>query len=508
MGKPRKRRLNGSVSPAPSGGKITDGSSAAGKRRLSTVQVALIAVALVLANYAGLVLWRSFASTTYNVAGEVRVWTLTSPREEFAKRCAEGGVPVVLRNSVATLWQARNWSPAYLETRIKRRISGIYENDNRWFGPYFDARKPLANASTRVNSYKTDLELQGGDLLSAVQNATAGRFLYFTGGIEQLGEWAFDEIQPVQELLVLNPRRSSINTWIGQPHVIAHCHYDGYHNFYAQLYGTKKFTLFRPTNWPGLYPYPFLHPSHAQAQINVSDPSDARSFPLIGKVEAVEVTLQPGDLLYMPPLWFHHVEAMSVSISVNVWTDSKQTEVMESVYSLPLPTSGPKWPTPHTRAMATSLLLFSLMESVCHARKCPTAAEDGFSDTPGPGEKDRRLYFVHRLWDTRYRTLMERGQLPSSFSSEDGRHGILCEAGDSKSIEMETMQEVLSAMAEIDFKEYTREVARQVKRLPRDTWELWVGNYLEFVVVQAVPVQYVGLFLQHFRTCIDLVLRK
>lgn len=506
MGKPRKRRLNGSVSPTPAGGKRTDGSSAAGKRRLSTVQVALILVALVLANYAFLVLWRSFVSTTYNVAGEVRVLTLSSPREKFAKKCVEGAVPVVLRNSVTKLWQARNWSPAYLETKIKQRISGIYENDNRWFGPYFDVRKPLTNTSTRVNSYRTDLELHGEALMSAIQNTTTGRFLYFTGDIEQLGEWAFEEIQPVRELLVLNPKRSSINTWIGQPHVIAHCHYDGYHNFYAQLYGTKKFTLFRPTNWPGLYPYPFLHPSHAQAQINISDSNTAQSFPLIGKVEAMEVTLHPGDLLYMPPLWFHHVESLSVSISVNVWTDSKQTEVMESVYSLPLPTGGPEWPTSHMRAMATSLLLFSLMESVCHAQKCPTAAEDNFSN--GPGEKDRRLYFIHRLWDTRYRTLMQRGQLPSSFSSEDGLREILCEAADSKSVELETLQEVLSVMAETNFEEYTRQVAQLVKKLPRDTWELWVGNYVEFVVAQVVPAQYVGLFLKHFRSCVDLVLKK
>lgn len=490
------------------------------------MQVAAIAVVLVFANYAALMLWRSFASTTaYTVAGEVKVRTLSSPREEFARKCAEGGVPVVLRNSVATLWQARNWSPAYLETRLKRRISGIYENDNRWFGPYFDSLKPLANASARVNAYRTDLELPGEELMSAIQNATtttgAGRFLYFTGGIEQLGEWALDEIQPVRELLVLNPRRASINAWIGQPRVVAHCHYDGYHNFYAQLYGTKKFTLFRPTNWPGLYPYPFLHPSHAQAQVNVSDASDAaRHFPLIGRVEAVEVTLGPGDLLYMPPLWFHHVEALSVSISVNVWTDSGQTEVMERVHALPLPTSGVRWPTAHTSAMAASLLLFSLLEAVCHVRRCPTPAEDGFFSPggPAPGERDRRLHFVHRLWDARYRTLMERGQLPSSFSpsskeeEEEGggrrRRGILCEGADSTSEEMETMQEVLSAMAEIDFKEYTREVARLVKKLPQDTWELWVGNYLEFVVAQAVPVHYVGLFLRHFRTCIDLVLRK
>ena len=514
MGKPRKRKGTRSASFAQEGGrKAGDGSVRRWRWRPSAIQTAALLVCLVLVNYAILARWRFFStesSTFYRVAGEVKVLTLSSPHEKFAKECQEGAVPVVLRNSVTELWKAKNWSPNYLGEKLER-ISGIYENDNRWFGPYFDTSKPLANISTRTNPYRTNLELHSEDFMSTIQNTTEGQFLYFTGDIDRLGEWAFDEIQPTRELLMLNPRRSSINVWIGQPHVIAHCHYDGYHNFYAQLYGTKKFTLFRPTNWPGLYPYPFLHPSHAQAQVNVSDASDARGFPLVSKVEAVEVVLQPGDLLYMPPLWFHHVESMSVSISVNVWTDSKQTGLMEKVYSLALPTDSHVWPSPHTKAIATSLLLFSVMEGVCHARKCLIAAEDRFSVLPPDSsiEKDKRLYFVHRLWNARYRSLMERRQLPDSFSasSESGKHGILCEATDVVEAEL-LLQEVLSMLAKTDFKEYVGRVSRLIKDLPSDTWELWVGNYVEFVVAQAVPVQYVGLFLRHFESCVQLVLKE
>eukprot|EP00118_Oscarella_pearsei_P018435 m.188969 g.188969 ORF g.188969 m.188969 type:complete len:135 (+) comp39398_c0_seq11:781-1185(+) len=93
---------------------------------------------------------------------------------------------------------------------------------------------------------------------------------------------------PIDELLVLNPKMASVNVWMGQPGVIAHCHYDGYHNFYTQLFGRKRFTLFRPLQWRHLYPYPYLHPSHAQCQVNLSDPN-MEQFPAVENAESVEV---------------------------------------------------------------------------------------------------------------------------------------------------------------------------------------------------------------------------
>ena len=37
------------------------------------------------------------------------------------------------------------------------------------------------------------------------------------------------------------------------------------------------------------------------------------------------MTLEPGDMLYLPPFWFHRVIAEDFSVSVSVWTDSEET---------------------------------------------------------------------------------------------------------------------------------------------------------------------------------------
>lgn len=473
----------------------------------NTSTTLLLAISLIIAAVA--YIWvaplLSEKHSSFNVTSTVPVKVLQSSRSHFARSCAEAGVPIVLRNSVTTQWRARHWTPEYLEKKLSV-VSGVYENSNRWFGPYFDQHKPLLSSAKRVNEYTTNLELPAKEFFHRIQHPDndSGHYIYFTTDIDQLGEWAVNEVDPVEELLSLNPQRSSINVWMGQPHVIAHCHYDGYHNLYAQLYGKKRFILIKPTNWPGLYPYPFLHPSHAQAQVNASNEEDRQIFPLVEKVETLEAVLEPGDLLYIPPLWFHEVESLDVSISVNVWTDSKQTEIAKQIFDLPLPIHISHWSSTRAKRIATSILLFQTLLKICTSHNCVRYISDKFKDAlfeENSLSDTEATYFVHRLWTTRYRTLMEKHQLPSSLANGDR---VLCE-GNSHMSE-EELAEVREAKMEsnrFDFGMYAQQVGQIVQELPNESWELWVGNYVEFIVANAVSdVNYVGVFLEHFSSCL------
>ncbi len=508
MGKLKRRgRGTAKQNSVPDGQEGGERRQEGGERKssgsLSAVKILILFLILAGLNLAGVYYWQLQNWRPYQVSGDgVQVRVLPSPRTRFARNVAKKGVPMVLKNSVVELWKARTrWRPAYLQSKLKR-ISGVYENSNRWFGPYYDTTKPLTNLSVRVNPYRTDVTMTGKQFFQKLQEPVEGTHLYFTGNIEQLGNWAERDVQPLEEFLVLNPSRTSVNVWMGQPHVIAHCHYDGYHNFYAQLYGTKKFTLFRPTNWPGLYPYPFLHPSHAQAQVNLSNPDALRDFPLAAKTEAVEVVLEPGDLLYMPPLWFHHVESMELSISVNAWTDSTQTVVMESVFALPLPSSAIDWPPGDgVKAVATAVMIYSMLEHVCLQQTCTSTSTDKFLEHSNQRITDKQLYFVHQLWSTRYQPLMEKGQLPRTNIDDAGEKAtILC--GDQTDKDRQQIKAVLTTAGLDGFSE---RVGVLVKDLPVDTWELWVGNYVEYVTASAVDVKYVGVFLMEMATCMEFV---
>ena len=42
-----------------------------------------------------------------------------------------------------------------------------------------------------------------------------------------------------------------------------------------------------------------------------------------------EVT--PGDVLIVPPFWFHHVETLKESVSVNVWSDAPEYALLNDM---------------------------------------------------------------------------------------------------------------------------------------------------------------------------------
>lgn len=62
-------------------------------------------------------------------------------------------------------------------------------------------------------------------------------------------------------------------------------------------------------------------------------------FPNYRRVSAYEALLEPGDLLYVPPLWWHHVEALSASVSLSTWSHGSAYGAIWAVYGAHLKVS-------------------------------------------------------------------------------------------------------------------------------------------------------------------------
>ncbi len=95
----------------------------------------------------------------------------------------------------------------------------------------------------------------------------------------------------------------------------------------AQVQGRKKLIIFPPEHTSNLYPFPsFSSQSHA-SRINVQaiysdDPelreAERRRFPKALNAERYECVLEKGEILYMPPGWWHDVESLDDAISVTI----------------------------------------------------------------------------------------------------------------------------------------------------------------------------------------------
>ncbi len=117
-----------------------------------------------------------------------------------------------------------------------------------------------------------------------------------------------------------NPPLASI--WIGN-RTTATAHFDMSHNLAVCAVGRRRFTLFPPDQVENLYPGP-LEPTPGGQVVSMVDFTDADfdRFPRFREaVAAGQVAdLEPGDVLFYPALWWHHVEALEpFNALVNYW---------------------------------------------------------------------------------------------------------------------------------------------------------------------------------------------
>jgi hypothetical protein len=106
--------------------------------------------------------------------------------------------------------------------------------------------------------------------------------------------------------------------WLGPSGTVTRLHCDFEDNLFAQIWGRKRFLLYPHSARPNLY----IEEVHPTLFISSFDPEypNYDLYPLARSEEAVECILEPGDLLYLPAGWFHHVKALDFSLSVNRWT--------------------------------------------------------------------------------------------------------------------------------------------------------------------------------------------
>lgn len=110
-----------------------------------------------------------------------------------------------------------------------------------------------------------------------------------------------------------------IQAWFGPKGTVSPLHEDPYHNLLAQVVGRKRIRLYSPHNTPFLYPHTGKTLKNT-SQIDVERP-DLERFPLFAQAQGEELVLEAGEMLYLPPHYWHFVRSLSVSFSISFWFD-------------------------------------------------------------------------------------------------------------------------------------------------------------------------------------------
>lgn len=110
--------------------------------------------------------------------------------------------------------------------------------------------------------------------------------------------------------------------WIGNRVHVA-THHDLFRNLAVVVAGRRRFTLFPPDQISNLYlgPLEFTPAGTPISMVDAATP-DLDRFPMFATAMAAARTteLSPGDAIYIPYLWWHHVESLdSLSVLANYW---------------------------------------------------------------------------------------------------------------------------------------------------------------------------------------------
>lgn len=120
----------------------------------------------------------------------------------------------------------------------------------------------------------------------------------------------------------LLPADTNAFIWLGNA-VTVPAHFDEAQNIAVVAAGKRRFTLFPPEQIANLYigPLDFTPAGQPVSLVNMLKP-DLTAHPNYAKAYAagLSVELEPGDAIYIPTPWWHHVQSLSgFNVLINYW---------------------------------------------------------------------------------------------------------------------------------------------------------------------------------------------
>lgn len=235
-------------------------------------------------------------------------------RERFTQEYCNPSKPVLIKEEAADWKATRKWDPEYLDCVLGNQEISVSFHEEGILGRTVDREVETLPFTEAYPSILDDGRYYMNRM--AIDRTWISRLV--TGKNEKFSHLANDIKQP-RFLDELSRLHHVTMFWFGGDRCKSALHWDTFDNLFVQIFGKKRFLLFAPSQTEHLYPV-FDSNGPTASRINVFDSEEAQSkFPRYKDAECTDITLEPGDMLFIPKGWWHAADSLTTSISVSFW---------------------------------------------------------------------------------------------------------------------------------------------------------------------------------------------
>ena len=222
-------------------------------------------------------------------------------RQEFLDNYYALNRPVVMTGAMDDWPAMTKWTADELKRRFGDRVVSVQANRN-------------SDANYELNSVKLRSEMSFGEFVDITETAGETNNYYITANNSGKNKDAlkelWDDIILFPEYLRGDDPANRGFFWFGPKGTVTPLHHDLTNNFMAQVRGRKLVRLIAPYDLPYMY-----NNRHCFSQVDL-DNVDRAKFPQFENVTVIDVTIGPGDLLFLPVGWWHYVRGLDISITM------------------------------------------------------------------------------------------------------------------------------------------------------------------------------------------------
>lgn len=241
---------------------------------------------------------------------------------EFYRDWISPNKPCIIRNALSHWPSLSRWTPEYLREKVGSKVISVAVTPNGYADAVAGDRFVMPEERQMTFSSVLDI-IQG--------KVQPGGVFYIqkqcSNLLEELPELTADVEPHIPWMSTAVGRLpDAVNFWLGEASAVTSMHKDHYENLYCVLSGQKDFLLHPPTDRPfipyGLY-QPAVYHQRDDGTFEVLDQTesekvpwipldplepDMERFPQYRWARPIRCSVKAGEMLFLPSLWFHHVQ--------------------------------------------------------------------------------------------------------------------------------------------------------------------------------------------------------